>query len=138
MPATPRTADRRRRSSLAPIAIVTLALTMAVTACSPSASPTDGTDDGGGGGGDNAVTLTGSAFSPTTLTVSAGEAIEITNDGPQHRIVEGTDGSEVDDPAFEALTLATGDSGSVTFDEPGTYNLTCTIHPSMNMTVVVE
>ena len=26
----------------------------------------------------------------------------------------------------------------VTFDEPGTYNITCKIHPSMNMTITVE
>ena len=27
---------------------------------------------------------------------------------------------------------------SVTFDEPGTYDITCEIHPSMQMTVIVE
>ena len=27
---------------------------------------------------------------------------------------------------------------TVTFDEAGTFNLTCKIHPSMNMTVTVE
>ena len=31
-----------------------------------------------------------------------------------------------------------GSDVSVTFDEAGTYNITCKIHPSMNMTITVE
>ena len=26
----------------------------------------------------------------------------------------------------------------VTFDDPGTYDITCKIHPAMNMTITVE
>ena len=42
----------------------------------------------------------------------------------------------VDDPFVDEDGGA--DPIEVTFDEAGTFNLTCKIHPSMNMTVTVE
>ena len=41
----------------------------------------------------------------------------------------------VDDPIVDEQG---GADIEVTFDEAGTYNITCTIHPSMNMTITVE
>ncbi len=124
-------ARRHPRSRLAG----TLALILVLAACSsPSASPNDGA-----GGGENQISLAGTAFSPETITIAVGETIEFTNDdGRSHRIVEGENGTEVSDPAFEAVSLASGDTGGVTFTEAGTYQLTCTIHSSMAMTVIVE
>jgi plastocyanin len=142
MSTTSHTVGRRRLPTLAGA----LLLALAMTACSSTASsPAESTAqsaaesvDGGGGGG-NVVGMAGSSFSPESITISAGDSVEFTNDdGTSHRIVEGEDGAEVDDPAFEALALSAGDSASVTFDEPGEYQVTCTIHPSMQMTVIVE
>lgn len=124
-----------------PLAILFLALLLA--ACSGSAASSAPAADGGDGGGgatDGAgaagetVSLAGFAFSPSELTISAGTTVTFT-DTANHTVTEGTDGEAVDDPIVDE------DGGSdveVTFDEPGTYNITCKIHPDMNMTVTVE
>ena len=122
-----------------PLAILILVLLLA--ACSSggasSAPAADGggaaTDDGGSGGGET-VSLAGFAFSPSELTIPAGTTVTFT-DTANHTVTEGTDGEAVDDPIVDE------DGGSdieVTFDEPGTYNITCKIHPDMNMTITVE
>jgi plastocyanin len=133
------TARRRRRPALAGALLLALAMTACSSTASSPAESTAASDDGGGGDGGNVVGMAGSSFSPESITISAGDSVEFNNDdGTSHRIVEGEDGAEVDDPAFEALALSAGDSASVTFDEPGEYQVTCTIHPSMQMTVIVE
>ncbi|HEU4863200.1 MAG TPA: plastocyanin/azurin family copper-binding protein [Candidatus Limnocylindria bacterium] len=122
-----------------PLAILVLVLLLA--ACSnnaaSSAPAADGggaaTDDGSSGGGET-VSLAGFAFSPSELTIPAGTTVTFT-DTANHTVTEGTDGEAVDDPIVDE------DGGSdieVTFDEPGTYNITCKIHPDMNMTITVE
>jgi plastocyanin len=124
-----------------PLAI--LFLTLLLAACSgsgASSAPAADGGDGGGGASDGAgaagetVSLAGFAFSPSELTISAGTTVTFT-DTANHTVTEGTDGEAVDDPIVDE------DGGSdvqVTFDEPGTYNITCKIHPDMNMTVTVE
>jgi plastocyanin len=121
-----------------PLAILILVLLLA--ACSSSsaslAPATDGagaSSDAGSAGGDT-VSLAGSAFSPSELTIPAGTTVTFT-DTANHTVTEGADGEAVDDPIVDE------DGGSdieVTFDEPGTYNITCKIHPNMNMTITVE
>jgi plastocyanin len=88
------------------------------------------------------VTLSGSAFRPPdggdTLTISAGTTVTfVNNDNFAHTATHGEDGAPAADDLFD-LDLAAGASGEFTFDDPGTYPVTCRIHPSMNMTVVVE
>jgi plastocyanin len=122
-----------------PLAILVLVLLLA--ACSNSAASSApaaagggaATDDGSSGGGET-VSLAGFAFSPSELTIPAGTTVTFT-DTANHTVTEGTDGEAVDDPIVDE------DGGSdieVTFDEPGTYNITCKIHPDMNMTITVE
>jgi plastocyanin len=139
MSTTSHTVGRRRLPTLAGALLLALAMTACSSTASSPAESTAASDDGGGGDGGNVVGMAGSSFSPESITISAGDSVEFNNDdGTSHRIVEGEDGAEVDDPAFEALSLSAGDSSSVTFDEPGTYQVTCSIHPSMQMTVIVE
>lgn len=101
----------------------------------PSASPTESED----AGGDEArVTIGISDFEPATLTITAGTEVVFENEAPfDHTVTEGTGGQAVDDPIVDAQVGA-GDEVRVTFDEPGTYDITCTIHPSMQMTITVE
>jgi plastocyanin len=79
-----------------------------------------------------------SDFEPATLTISAGTEVVFENLAPfDHTVTEGTGGQAVDDPIIDA-TAAVGGEVRVSFDEPGTYDITCTIHPSMQMTITVE
>jgi plastocyanin len=84
------------------------------------------------------VRIDGSAFDPSELTVPVGTEVSWVNaDTFGHTVTEGTDGNAVDDPIVDEEIAQNGTVG-VTFDEPGTYEITCKIHPSMQMTVIVE
>jgi plastocyanin len=113
-----------------------LALLMAVAACGSGTATAPATDDGGDGGGDTGetVSLAGGQFAPSTLTIPAGTTVTFT-DTASHTVTEGTDGTAVEDPIVDE------DGGAdivVSFDEPGTYDITCKIHPNMNMSITVE
>jgi len=84
------------------------------------------------------VRIRNSSYDPTELTIPAGTEVTFLNaDGFTHTVTEGTDGQPVDDPIVDEDIDQNG-SVSVTFDEPGTYNITCKIHSSMNLTITVE
>ena len=110
---------------------VLVALALALAACSGGGSESAGADGGGG----EAVSLSGGQFSPGTLTITAGTTVTFT-DGAGHTVTEGTNGTAVDDPIVDEEW--SGEPIEVTFDEPGTYDFTCRIHPSMSLTVTVE
>jgi plastocyanin len=71
-------------------------------------------------------------FNPTPLTVKAGSTVTWTNmDDEPHTAVSDTG-------VFKSGGLDTNDSFSFKFDKPGTYHYTCTIHPRMVGTIVVQ
>lgn len=77
------------------------------------------------------VTISGSAFSPATLTVTAGTTVTWTNnDSVSHTIAD-------DDGIFTSGTLSRGQTYSHTYSDAGTFPYHCGIHPSMTGTVVV-
>ena len=97
-----------------------------------SASPTEATSD------EAQVTLGMNSFSPAILPIAAGTEVTFSNDsGLPHTVTHGTGGQPVDDPAFDQ-PISDGGTVTITFDEPGTYEVTCKIHPEMQMTVIVE
>jgi plastocyanin len=112
------------------------ALVIVLAACSAATSSPDATeaDDGGGDTGET-VSLAGGAFSPASLTIAAGTTVTFT-DTAGHTVTEGSDGTAVDDPIVDEEGGA--DPIEVTFDEAGTFDITCRIHPAMNMTITVE
>ncbi len=84
------------------------------------------------------VRLESSNFDPSELTIPAGTTILFLNaDSYTHTVTEGTGGQAVDDPIVDR-EIAQNRSVRVTFEEPGTYDITCEIHPSMQLTVTVE
>ena len=140
--------------------VVTVALSLVLAACagaaaSPSASETmepissesmeshtiapeseTPTDDAAAE--DVRVRLESSQFDPEELTIEVGTTVLFLNaDSFAHTVTEGTDGQAVDGPVVDR-ELAGNRTARVTFDEPGTYDITCRIHPSMQMTIVVE
>jgi plastocyanin len=71
-------------------------------------------------------------FTPMSLTVSAGTTVTWTNlDNEPHTVSSDTG-------LFRSGALDTNDSFAFTFDTPGTYHFTCSIHPQMVGTIVVE
>lgn len=137
----------RSRNSILPTMLVA---GLVVTACGSTASPTTSapTDSPSETASEAPseepeaeearVRIESSAFDPAELTVAAGtEVLFINADGFAHTVTEGTDGQPTDDPIVDEEVDQNG-TVSVTFDEPGTYDITCRIHPSMNMTVTVE
>jgi plastocyanin len=103
---------------------------------------------GQGAAAPNEVSMTGSDFSPTNVTITAGQAVHFTDPpgvGAMHIVCLGADGKC--DPAAQGpqelklagFTINVGDPPrDVTFTTPGTYQINCTLHPSMNLTVTVR
>jgi plastocyanin len=84
------------------------------------------------------VTLEDFNFDTEELTITAGTEVTFLNADPApHTVTEGVDGEAAGDAIIDDEHAA-NQSTSFTFDEPGTYELTCRLHPNMNMTVVVE
>ena len=70
-------------------------------------------------------------FMAMFLTINAGAVLTWTNTDDEPHIVRSDYG-----PPRSAVD--TGESITFTFDKPGTYHCTCSIHPRMIVTVVVE
>jgi len=92
---------------------------------------------GGGGGGDGGggteVSEEGIAFKPAEVTVSAGDTVTWTNnDSVAHDVT--ADAFSSGEPGG----MAPGDNFKHTFQEAGTFDYVCTVHPGMEGTVVVE
>src|ERR687892_592655 len=90
-------------------------------------------DAGGGGGGAAEVSMEGIAFQPAEVTVSAGDTVTWTNnDSVGHDVT--ADAFSSGDPG----AMAGGDTFEHTFEEAGTFDYVCTVHPGMEGSVVVE
>jgi plastocyanin len=71
-------------------------------------------------------------FAPNSLTVKAGSTVTWTNmDDEPHAVLSDTG-------VFRSGALDTSESFSFKFEKPGTYHFTCSIHPRMVGTIVVE
>ena len=80
----------------------------------------------------------GFVFDPAELTIPVGTEVSFLNaDGAAHTVTEGVDGEAAESPIIDD-ELAPNQATRHTFDEPGTYQITCLLHPTMNLTVTVE
>lgn len=78
-----------------------------------------------------AVSIENYAYSPSQITVAAGQSVRFTNnDDVQHTVTD-------QNGAFDSGLLDTKKSWSYKSDKPGTYAYYCRVHPSMKGTVVV-
>jgi plastocyanin len=73
-------------------------------------------------------------FHPDPLTVEVGQPVTWTNEDSAAHDVTSSSGPV----PFASGSLATGQSFTVTFDQPGTYAYLCTVHPDMVGTVTVD
>ena len=84
------------------------------------------------GAAPNSIEVKDFMFMPTNLTVNAGENVTWVNrDDEPHTVVSDTG-------LFRSSAMDTNESFSFKFDKPGTYHFTCSIHPRMVGTIVVQ
>jgi plastocyanin len=84
------------------------------------------------GAGSAAVEIRNFAFEPEALTVPRGTVVTWTNGDSDTHSVQSDDGS------FGSPNLDGGATFSFAFNEPGTFDYECGIHPTMQGTVMVE
>lgn len=89
--------------------------------------------DGAGTGGDVTAAIADFAFDPTPVEAAAGTTITWTNQDSAPHTVTGTGDLE-----FDSGNLDEGESFSLTVDEAGEFAYVCTIHGSMQGTIVVS
>ena len=82
--------------------------------------------------GSNAVTISNFAFAPASLTIPAGSTVTWTNKDEEPHTVVSSDGTTFHSPGMD-----TGATYSFTFQNAGTFEYICSIHPMMHGTVVV-
>ena len=105
---------------------------------SESAAASEAAEPSEAAAAEETVRLSQFAFDPEELTFAAGTDVSFVNaDSAAHTVTEGSDGTAVDDPIIDEELQQNG-SSSLVFDEPGTYDITCRFHPSMQMTITVE
>jgi len=81
----------------------------------------------------NTITIQGSSFNPSTITVAKGDTVTwVNNDTYTHHVASDTAGT------FDLGDQPNGASTSYTFDKSGTFKYHCTIHTSMKGTVIVK
>jgi plastocyanin len=78
----------------------------------------------------NAVNIQNFTFSPAALTVAKGTTVTWTNNDPAaHQIKSAT---------FNSTQLNKGQTFSFTFNDAGTFDYSCAIHPSMLGKIIVQ
>ncbi len=73
------------------------------------------------------------AYNPLDITVKKGATVTWTNLDSASHTVTSESGNELDSD-----TLSKGQPYSHTFNDAGTFNYYCTIHPRMKATIIVE
>ncbi len=78
------------------------------------------------------VEISNFKFVPNTIAISPGTTVTWTNmDSAPHTVT-------TRETLFDSGRMSTGDTFSYTFEQSGTYEYYCTIHPSMTATIIVE
>ena len=114
-----------------------LLLASAVVGCADTSKPDAGqaAPTSSASNADPTVVVSGMSFQPSTVTIRVGQTVtwKFDDRGIAHNVT-----SAAGAPAQFASTIMTGGSYSHTFDQPGTYPYTCTLHAGMAGTVVVQ
>lgn len=101
-----------------------------ITSCSKSNS--SGYAGTPAGGSPNSVSISGMAFSPSSISVKVGTTVTWkNNDGISHTVTSD------DGTTFNSGTLTSGSSFSYTTKTAGTFGYHCNFHSGMTATLVV-
>jgi plastocyanin len=78
----------------------------------------------------NQISIENFSFNPKTITVNKGDTVAwINNDSSAHQLKS---------KAFNSPNMMQGETFTFTFEETGTFNYLCTIHPSMTGKIIVK
>ncbi|MFQ5782824.1 MAG: plastocyanin/azurin family copper-binding protein, partial [Nitrosopumilus sp.] len=81
---------------------------------------------------------TNECFIPYTITINVGDAVQWENiDTAAHTVTSGNI-SDGHDGLFDSGLLMSGETFEFTFDEAGTYDYFCMVHPWMNGVIQVS
>lgn len=97
-----------------------------------SMNPTGGGPGAPTGPGANEVFISGSAFTPSSITVTANTSITWTNKDSAPHTVTSNSG------AFDSGTINSNGTFSHTFTAAGTYSYHCALHPAMTASVIAN
>ena len=132
----------RRRFYGTIVALFLLTLALVIAGCGGGSA-----SGGGSGGASNEVDLGAASFEQSSVTLTSGQALHLVDSqasGGTHNLCIGQNGtcdssasgpSELKGPG---MMINAGDTKDITFSAAGTYHVTCTIHPNMNLTVTVQ
>jgi amicyanin len=95
------------------------------------------TEDSGGGGDSAEVGMQNIQFDPSELTVAAGTTVTWTNNEDVPHDVTKESGPGEDFSSGQG-NMQNGDTFEHTFEDAGTYEYVCTVHPNMTGSVTVE
>jgi plastocyanin len=103
-----------------------------LTSCMNMNNPSNTNSTGTLSQGANEVYIQGMAFSPATLTITAGTTVTwINKDTINHTVTSDT-------PLFNSGIVTSNGSFSYTFNNSGTFPYHCSIHPAMKASIVVN
>jgi plastocyanin len=80
----------------------------------------------------NEIVIENFAFQPATLTVKVGTKVTWVNRDDEPHTATATD------KRFNSKTLDNGEQFSTEFNQPGTYNYYCALHPKMTGQIIVK
>jgi plastocyanin len=133
----------RTRSLILASIVAALFLVACEGAESPQLTPPGGdpatppAGNGDAAGQQVTVTLQNNMFEPRAVTIPRGGEVTWANeDQANHTATHGTGGEPHGDPLFD-MPLSPGTEATYTFAEAGSFPVTCTIHPQMQMDVTV-
>jgi plastocyanin len=120
---------------MAPRKFALLILTTALASCQfvSTSAGMPPTGSGTVGGTSGAVSISGFAFQPASLSIARGVTLTWTNSDAVAHTVTSTDLT----PAFDSGSVGPGGSFSFTFSTAGSFPYKCGIHPSMTGTITV-
>jgi plastocyanin len=80
--------------------------------------------------GAHEIRIVDERYTPNTITIQVGQTVTFVNADDDEHTATG--------PGFDTGTMLPGDSVTVTFDKPGTFDFVCQFHPEMRGQVIVE
>ena len=97
-----------------------------------STAPSEGPQSG-----EITVTIAGNSFGPDLTIIAGSSVVFVNNDSVGHTVTHGTDGTADANAAFDVAVADGETTDPIVFDTPGTYNVTCRIHPNMSLIITV-